>query len=83
MSWAVCYETPVEIEAHLVKGFLEHQGIPCLLTSRRFALQPLTFGALGEVQLLVPEVWLATARAMIARRTSNRRRRVNRVWREE
>ncbi|GBD27106.1 hypothetical protein HRbin30_02450 [bacterium HR30] len=68
VTWEVCFTTPIEIEAHVVKGFLEHQGIPCLLTSRRFALQPLTFCALGEVQVLVPEEWLGTARGMIARR---------------
>ena len=72
MSWAVCFATPLEVEAHLVKGFLEHQGIPCVLTSHRFALQPLTFCALGEVQLLVPEEWLGTARGMIARRSGAR-----------
>ena len=35
MSWKVCHATAFEPEAHLVKGFLEHQGIPCLLESRR------------------------------------------------
>lgn len=79
MSWEVCFETPIEMEAHVVKGFLEFQGIPCLLASRRFALQPLTFGALGEVQVLVPKAWLATARAMIARRNAKQKRRADRV----
>jgi|DewCreStandDraft_1066081.scaffolds.fasta_scaffold00974_8 hypothetical protein len=78
MSWEVCFETPIEAEAHLVKGFLEHQGIPCVLSSRRFALQPLTFCALGAVQLLVPDAWLPTARAMIARRRQPQKRREDR-----
>ncbi|MCX8073626.1 MAG: DUF2007 domain-containing protein [Candidatus Binatia bacterium] len=78
MSWEVCFGTPIEAEAHLVKGFLEHQGIPCVLVNHRFALQPLTFCALGEVRVLVPEPWLATARAMIARRQARET-----LWRVE
>ncbi|GIW43208.1 MAG: hypothetical protein KatS3mg077_0490 [Candidatus Binatia bacterium] len=72
MSWQVCFSTPIEAEAHVVRGFLESQGIPCVLTNRRFALQPLTFCALGEVEILVPEGWLPTARAMIRRRYRSR-----------
>lgn len=71
MRWKVCFTTPIEVEAYVVKGFLEYQGIPCVLTNRRFALQPLTFCALGEVQVLVPEEWSGTARGMIARRRAH------------
>jgi hypothetical protein len=65
MAWEVCYSTPVEAEAHVVKGFLEQYGVPCMLTSNRFAAQPLTFCALGQVALLVPSDWLLVARGLI------------------
>ena len=33
MSWHACYSAATSPEAHLVKGFLEHRGVPCLLRS--------------------------------------------------
>ena len=65
MGWESCYATPVEVEAHVVKGFLEHYGVPCVLHNDRFAAQPLTFCALGQVSILVPKDWLRVARGLI------------------
>ncbi len=65
MGWESCYATPVEAEAHVVKGFLEQYGVPCLLVSNRFAAQPLTFCALGQVQVLVPAEWMKIAQGLI------------------
>jgi hypothetical protein len=65
MIWKPCYATPVEAEAHVVKGFLEHYGVPCLLENDRFGAQPLTFCALGQVKILVPVDWLRVARGLI------------------
>jgi hypothetical protein len=65
MSWEACYATPVEAQAHVVKGFLEHYGVPCVLESDRFGAQPLTFCALGQVKVLVPRDWLHVARGLI------------------
>lgn len=63
--WEECYATPVEAEAHVVKGFLEHYGVPCVLRNDRFRAQPLTFCALGQVRILVPQDWLRVARGLI------------------
>lgn len=63
--WESCYATPVEVEAHVVKGFLEHYGVPCVLENDRFGVQPLTFCALGQVKVLVPRDWLLVARGLI------------------
>ena len=65
MSWTACYATPVEAQAHVVKGFLEQYGVPCVLQSKRFGVQPLTFCALGQVEVLVPHDWLPVARGLI------------------
>ena len=65
MAWEACYATPLEAEAHLVKGFLEQYGVPCVLENDRFGVQPLTFCALGQVKVLVPMDWLRVARGLI------------------
>ena len=41
----------IEPEDYLVKGFLEHQGIPCLLETRRFAMDPVRAGSLGTIRI--------------------------------
>ena len=65
MPWESCFATPVEVEAHVVKGFLEQYGVPCILENHRFGVQPLTFCALGQVKVLVPHDWLRVARGLI------------------
>jgi hypothetical protein len=74
VSWESCYATPVEVEAHVVKGFLEQYGVPCMVTSERFAAQPLTFCALGQVKVLVPSDWIQVARGLIDGRSQRRGR---------
>jgi len=68
VTWESCYATPVEAEAHVVKGFLEHYGVPCVLANGRFGAQPLTFCALGEVRIMVPQDWLRVARGLLGGR---------------
>jgi hypothetical protein len=72
MTWESCYETPMEVDAHVVKGFLEHYGVPCVLENDRFRAQPLTFCALGQVRILVPEDWADVARGLIGSRQNKR-----------
>ena len=74
MVWESCYATPLEAEAYVVKGFLEHYGVPCVLENNRFGVQPLTFCALGQVKVLVPEEWLRVARGLIRGRQQRRLR---------
>lgn len=74
MAWKSCYATPVEVEAHVVKGFLERYGVPCVLENDRFGVQPLTFCALGQVKVLVPDEWLQVARGLINGRRHRRPR---------
>ncbi|MFI5398833.1 MAG: hypothetical protein ACHQ9S_25165 [Candidatus Binatia bacterium] len=78
MAWESCYATPVEAEAHVVKGFLEQYGVPCILENDRFGVQPLTFCALGQVKVLVPEEWSRVARGLINSRERGRVRLVPR-----
>jgi hypothetical protein len=66
MSWHACYSATAP-EAHVVKGFLEQRGVPCLLDSEGPTMYPsLAFGT--RVHVLVPEDWLPVARKMVDRR---------------
>ena len=75
MPWKVCHATAFEPEAHLVKGFLEHQGIPCLLENQRFEMDPVRTGSLGTIRILVPVEWVTVAAKLISHRTPRPRRR--------
>jgi len=67
MTWHACYSAPTPPEAHLVKGFLEGRGVPCVLRAEGSSLYPSTaFGS--RVHVLVPEDWLPVARKMVDRR---------------
>src|SRR6185295_16837718 len=45
VTWRPCYSAPTAPEAHLVKGFLEDRGVPCLLSADGASMYPLpTFG---------------------------------------
>ena len=74
MDWHACYSTPLEFQAHIVKGYLEHYGVPCLIANDRFGMKPLTFGALGEVHVLVRGDWAHIARGLISGREQPERR---------
>lgn len=81
MAWTSCYSTPLEFQAYLVKGYLEHHGVPCVVESARFGMKPLTFCALGEVRVLVREEWLRIAQGLIRGREHPGPRRLHRVAR--
>ncbi len=74
-DWEVCFTSPLNFEAHIVRGYLEHYGVPCHVQSSRFGLEPLIFGALGQVEVLVPSIWADIARGMIRGRLSESPRR--------
>lgn len=79
MEWHACYSTPFEVQAYVVKGYLEQFGVPCVVDSRRFGMKPLTFGALGEVHLLVREDWIHIALGLVRGRETAQRRKLRLV----
>lgn len=52
-AWERIYTTSSEVEAHLIKGFLEGEGIPCRMQSRRVPQFPLTVNGLGAIEIHV------------------------------
>ena len=78
MSWGSCYSAATASEAHVVKGFLELRGVPCVLESDGLSVYPSAVMGLG-VRVLVPEDWLPVARKLVAGRSTARRARVVRL----
>ena len=66
--WDTCYTTANEFQAHLVKGYLEQYGVPCVIEGGSFAVKPL---GIGEVRLLVHADWSHIARGLIRGREAD------------
>lgn len=64
-GWEVVSTLGNEEEASLVAGFLESRGIRTSVESLLFHQEPVNFGRLGEVRVLVPEVDAETARELL------------------
>ena len=45
----------------LIAGFLESRDVPVKIESRSFRQEPVTFGNLAQVRLLVPAEWVANS----------------------
>jgi hypothetical protein len=72
VSWRPCYSAATSPEAHLVKGFLEQRGVPCLLQTD--GPTPYPAAALGmAVHVLVPSDWLPVALKLVERPAPPRR----------
>ena len=67
-GWAQVETLGSESEAALVAGFLESRGIPARVESRFFRQEPVTFGPMADVRLLVEEERVAEARGLLAER---------------
>jgi hypothetical protein len=52
-DWEKIFTTSSEVEAHLIKGLLEGEGMPCRVQSRRVAQFPLTVNSLGSIEIHV------------------------------
>lgn len=83
MDWQRCYSSPTEVHAYLVKGYLEQFGVPCIVDSKRFGMKPLSFGALGEVHVLVRHDWVHIARGLLRGRERSNSKRLRVVKRGE
>jgi hypothetical protein len=64
-GWEVVSTLGTEEEASLVAGFLESRGIRTSVESLLFHQEPVNFGRLGEVRVLVPEADAAAARELL------------------
>jgi hypothetical protein len=67
-KWAVLDEVGGTFNAELIKGLLEAQGVPVVLSQEGAGhyAYAMTVGTLGQVQILVPEDHLEDARQIMA-----------------
>ena len=54
-----------DIDARLIQGRLETEGIPCTIESLKFYAEPVNLGALSEVRLHVLDKHLERARELL------------------
>jgi hypothetical protein len=71
MSWVRCYHAASESEAHMVRGFLEQRGVPCVLRPMGSSTYPMA--AFGT-QVLVPSDWHRVAAQWLRTRRRPSRR---------
>lgn len=66
-KWISVYKTINKFEAEVIKGNIEHEGIPCVLVNKQdssyLTLLP------GMVELRVPEESIALAQMIIQKQT--------------
>ena len=67
-AWEVCNVVGTDEEAVLIAGFLRSREIEVNLESLVFHAEPVTFGRLGEVRVMVPASQLDEARKLLAQR---------------
>ena len=68
-QWEVVDEVPGDMQAEILRGFLEAQGIKVWLSQEGIghSVYPVTIGPMGRVQILVPQEQSQSA-ACLARR---------------
>jgi len=64
-GWEVVRTVGTEEEASLVAGFLESRGVTATIESLLFHQEPVNFGRLGEVRVLVPGADVGRAREIL------------------
>jgi hypothetical protein len=53
-TWVEIASTGTEDEAKLLQGFLDAEGIPAQIEDVKFHMEPINFGAMGEIRVYVP-----------------------------
>lgn len=54
IEWVRIFETPIEEEAIITKGFLDNHDIICVMEKSTFHEMPVNFGLLSRTSLLIP-----------------------------
>ena len=57
-----------DVEADLIRGFLESEGIEARIDNRKFHMEPVNFGDLTGVRVLTRDEEAARARALLEKR---------------
>lgn len=52
-AWVEIASTGSDDEARLLQGFLEGEGIPAQIENVKFSMEPINFGAMGDIRVYV------------------------------
>ena len=64
-EWTSVTTVGTEEEAALIAGFLDSEGITAVVESRRFNQEPVNFGNLAQVEVMVPTVDAGRAKDLL------------------
>ena len=53
-TWIEIASTGTADEANLLAGFLQTEGIPAQIENVQFGMEPINFGAMGDIRVYVP-----------------------------
>lgn len=53
-AWVEIASTGTDDEARLLKGFLDAEGIEAQIENVKFTMEPINFGAMGDIRIYVP-----------------------------
>ncbi|HET9794028.1 MAG TPA: DUF2007 domain-containing protein [Thermoanaerobaculia bacterium] len=67
-KWTPVAMVPDDVEADLIRGFLESEGIEAQIDNRKFHMEPVNFGDLTGIAVLTQPADVERARALLARR---------------
>src|SRR5687768_18613188 len=71
-KWIEIASMGTEDEAALLAGFLDAEGIPAQIENVKFQMEPINFGAMGEIRVYVPAEHETRAQQLL-RRSEERR----------
>ena len=64
-TWVEIASIGTEDEAALLSGFLDAAGIPAQVENVKFQMEPINFGAMGEIRVYVPSEHEAHAQQLL------------------
>jgi hypothetical protein len=70
-AWVEIASTGVDDRARIIKGFLEAEGIPAQIENVKFSMEPINFGAMGDIRIFVGAEDEARAQALLRQREAD------------
>lgn len=67
-TWVEIASIGTADEAALLSGFLDAEGIPAQVENVKFQMEPINFGAMGEIRVYVPSEHEARAQELLRER---------------
>jgi hypothetical protein len=70
-TWVEIASTGTDDEARIITGFLEAEGIPAQIENVKFSMEPINFGAMGDIRVYVGAEDEARAQQLMRQRNAD------------